>query len=357
MKENKGITLVALIVTIIVLLILAGVTIAMLSGEDGVLNRAKQAKEIHEEAAEKELRRLTQMEASMNTENHDYYDKNKDKAVIPAGFAVSQVEGENTIADGLVIIDKNGNEFVWIPVNENNTFERRPGYAEGVLQDISRFAEVDETGTNSKVEENQEIKDEAIAMYSSVTTNGGFYIGRYEAGIESETPRENGDAITEDRVVVQKDKNVYNWLGWSDSRVMTDITGGAVELARNFAKEQGLDTTKVHSTLCYGVQRDTALNFIDPGYQGYAQDSTGKGNYYVSSFIKTGTNDNYKLKNIYDMAGNVYEWTMEVEDDNKRIRRGGGYTNKGWNVPASYRSSLYTTDKAASIGFRISIYL
>ena len=56
----------------------------------------------------------------MNTKETTHTDDSTgdEKTVtIPAGFAVSQVEGENMIADGLVIIDQNGNEFVWVPVN------------------------------------------------------------------------------------------------------------------------------------------------------------------------------------------------------------------------------------------------
>ena len=98
------------------LLILAGVTIATLTGDNGLLNRASEAKEKTQIASEDELRKLTMLEASTNLENLPYTDKNGNTAIIPAGFAVSQVEGENEIATGLVITDSEGNEFVWIPI-------------------------------------------------------------------------------------------------------------------------------------------------------------------------------------------------------------------------------------------------
>ena len=122
--RNKGITLIALVVTIIILLILAAVTIAALSGDNGILRNAAKAKEETEKAEEDELRKLTALEAATNLENQPYIDKNGDTATIPAGFEVSQIEGENTIKDGLVIIDKNGNEFVWVPVEDFNDFKR-----------------------------------------------------------------------------------------------------------------------------------------------------------------------------------------------------------------------------------------
>ena len=119
-NSAKGITLIALVITIIVLLILAAVSIATLTGQNGILTRANEAKTETEEAKEDELRRLTALEAATNLENKEYKDKNEDTVTIPAGFAVSQVEGENTIEDGLVIIDSRGNEFVWVPVSQEN---------------------------------------------------------------------------------------------------------------------------------------------------------------------------------------------------------------------------------------------
>ena len=97
------------ILNIIVLLILAGVTIATLTGPNGIITRANEAKEATEQAKQDELRRLTALEAATNLENTTHTDNStgEEKTVtIPAGFAVSQVEGENTIADGLVIIDQ-----------------------------------------------------------------------------------------------------------------------------------------------------------------------------------------------------------------------------------------------------------
>ena len=116
--KEKGITLIALVITIIVLLILAGITISMVVGDNGILTRAQDAKNKTEQATKEELKELTQAEASTNLETKEYKDSNGDIAIIPSGFAVSQVEGEQTIEQGLVVIDSSGNEFVWIPVND-----------------------------------------------------------------------------------------------------------------------------------------------------------------------------------------------------------------------------------------------
>mgnify|MGYP005774750649 CR=1 FL=1 len=98
---------------------MAGVTIATLTGDNGILNQATKTKEETQKASEDELRKLTMLEAITNLENTIYTDKNNETITIPAGFAVSQIYGENTIEDGLVIIDSNGNEFVWVPCTEN----------------------------------------------------------------------------------------------------------------------------------------------------------------------------------------------------------------------------------------------
>ena len=117
-KGARGITLIALVITIIVLLILAGVSIATLTGENGILTRANEARTQTEDAKEDELRRLTALEAATNLENtthtetitqtgEDGAEETKEVTVtIPAGFAISQVDGENSVEDGLVVIDQ-----------------------------------------------------------------------------------------------------------------------------------------------------------------------------------------------------------------------------------------------------------
>ena len=111
MKNKRGITLISLVITIIVLLILAGITISGIVGNDGILNQSQNAKTKTDLAKEQELRDLTMGEAMTNLEL-TWYKDGENKVPIPTGFAVSQVEGENKVDDGLVIIDSEGNEFV-----------------------------------------------------------------------------------------------------------------------------------------------------------------------------------------------------------------------------------------------------
>ena len=348
-KNERGITLIALVITVIVLLILAAVSIATLTGENGILIRANEAKEETEEAKEDELRRLTALEAATNTENTTHTDDStgEEKTVtIPAGFAVSQVEGENTIANGLVIIDKNGNEFVWIPVNDYSNFKRIQGYEKGELQDIANYGEADENGINIHRDETSYTKEEAKNMYASVKKYKGFYIGRFETGIENNIE------------VIKKNVRPYTNIAWSTSGTETETnnnTGGAVEIARNFDELYGYKNTT--TTLCYGVQWDSTIIYIDPSYSNYAKNSTGKGNYKADSIIKTGSNDNYKMNNIYDLAGNAIEWTMESYNISQKACRGSSYKNDGSQYPSSTRAPIVPRLINETLGFRISMYI
>ena len=137
-KKNKGITLIALVITIIILLILAGVSISMLTGNNGILTQAKLAKENTAQAKEEEKNKLSINNNYINeilenavpgkevteTKKDNYVDSNGEKATVPEGFTID--ETENIISKGLVIHgpDKtngdSGSEFVWVPVPDIN---------------------------------------------------------------------------------------------------------------------------------------------------------------------------------------------------------------------------------------------
>ena len=104
------------------------------------MTQAQEAKVKTEEAKIDEQRKLASLEAVTNLENKPYTDKKGDTAIIPAGFAITGIEGEDTIKDGLVITDSEGNEFVWIPVTDSSSYVRNPEYANGLtLEDDSDY--------------------------------------------------------------------------------------------------------------------------------------------------------------------------------------------------------------------------
>ena len=268
------------------------------------------------------------------TQKSEYTD-GTDTAIIPKGFTVSNAEGEKTIANGLVIYDipesevesvnwtaKTGdvytvqtlyNQFVWVPVPNASDFIRYDGYYNGALEsnqswfDFANCSEPFESGYSTESSEYQ-------AMYNSVTTNKGFYVARYEASNNSGTAES------------KQGKNVWNYIPWGTS--MSDIgTSGAVYKSQQMYKNKtGYEAT---STLIYGVQWDAIMTWIDPAYKtgtcntstSFVANSTGKGYYNQSSPTTTGSSEDYSVKNIYDLGGNVYEWTMEAYDTISRVYR------------------------------------
>ena len=323
-RKEKGITLIALVITIIVLLILAGVSIAMLTGQNGILTQAQNAKNRTEEAAANEANILNQYNEILSnvsgggtttggdeeqatvgeivTGGNKPY-TNNGTAIIPEGFAI--VPGLDDVSQGLVISDvandteNRGNQFVWVPVENFSEFKR---------YDFQNNKEVSSSYTE-KSGDGVTTGTEAQDMYKSVKDNKGFYIGRYEAGNDGSN-----------NAVSKKGVNVYNFKKWGNS--MTDETGGAVEKARNFDTQSG--HTNVTSTLVYGVQWDAVMRWIskDDNLKGYLTDSSDIGNYSGSFNSKTGSNDKYQMKHIYDLAGNVSEWTMEANSTSDRVNRG-----------------------------------
>ncbi len=439
-ETNKGITLIALVITIIVLLILAGVSIATLTGENGILKKADTAKNQTTEAEEKEQINLAyttivadklhnnerkdviisadelqkeltnqnvnttatdkdskQIEVTFNTTNNKYTieketgkitgptnsggqtptepeyntattvkdaitqdkpfkeqtpiaDSSNKTVTIPADFKIASDSAE-TIAEGVVIEDRNGNQFVWVPVDNIANFKAIEGYTEGSLQDrLTNCTEPFASGYSTET-------NEYNTMKQSVKDNHGFYIGRFEAGKDS-----NGN------VVVKKGANVYNNVPWGNA--MNDIEGtsntggkvGAVKLSKEFASKNNY--TGVTSTLCYGVQWDATMQFMDSNYingncaeNSYVRNSTNKGHYGASSPTTTGSKPEYAEKNIYDMAGNVWEWIMEAYYTDRRVDRGGGYNYSSSNAPVSHRGYDKPDFACDGIGFRIALYL
>ncbi len=263
---------------------------------------------------------------------------------IDTGLVISDVEGDD------LDNSKHGNQFVWVPVPDIDNFKRVAGYISGSKQPYTEdnYSEPYTSGYSTEGAEYDK-------MVSSVTKNGGFYIGRFEAGKDT-----NGN------VIVQKNADVYNNIKWGNAT--NNPVEGAVEKAKEFAEQKGYEG--VTSTLVYGIQWDATMQFFDNRYidgiptqdipNSYVSYSEGKGNYKDDSTnnpTKTGAKDDYCVKNIYDMAGNVFEWTMEATGST-RVVRGGSYNMTGYNQPASGRVSfIRVTYSSDEIGFRVALYI
>ena len=427
--KEKGITLIALVVTIVVLLILAGVSLNAIFSENGIIKRAKDAQNKMDEATQNDLDSINELnnwidgktngttggnetggnttlksyeeagkDANNNgvlTENASYTDSKNATVTIPKGFKVSDVaktedtDGEQTVSTGLVIQDANGNEFVWVPVNYTATGTLDDDGLDSGFKDTFKRSTTGSNYTEPYAsgygENGAEEKSDYLKMMKSVQKNKGFYIGRYEAGT-TEPRTSSTTGISE--VVVKRDAYPYIYVKWGDS-MNTVGNVGAVYLSKHMYDKKDIGAT---STLCYGVQWDAAMKFVADSTHS-TSDSTNWGNYknnawtidrttasYTDStnvatgswtkitsnksktnsesiLLTTGASDTFKVKNIFDLAGNVWEWTMEANSSTIRVLRGGDYSSNGSSNPASNRLSDSPADSNNDFGFRSALYL
>ena len=311
-QREKGITLIALVITIIVLLILAGVSIAMLTGQNGILTQAQNSKRAAEESAENEKKQLSQAEANTHLEAYNYTDAEGNIAKIPAGYAVSNVEGENLVSKGLVIIGSNGNEYVWIPCTKD-TYKREET-AWGVEDDGNSRAIKDEltlTGVTPTAEESNngittavlnEIVGQVTNEINSVENNGGYYIGRYEVG------KENNNAV------IKSNQEPYANIKWSEAyKQAKEIDAGTSAtsyLCSSYAWDTAINFIQTHSTATnYATSR---YSFNENWLDKEVKDKNGKviKNANIAERLNTGLTTSYA--NIYDMGGNEAEFTTEL---------------------------------------------
>ena len=352
----------------------------MLTGENGILTQAQRVKKETENAEKEEDTIINQYESyinqATNTEavvgeivtggNRPY--TNNGTAIIPEGFMI--VPGLDDVEEGLVISDNasdtekegenlvaEGNQFVWVPVPDFDEFKRHDFGNQGI-PDENFVTDIDELMENKYYEpvaDGIANTTEVEKMYKSVKDNKGFYIGRYEAGNDGEN-----------NAISKKNQNPYVKIKWGNSS--SDETGGAVEKARNFDTQSG--HTNVSSTLVYSVQWDAVMRWMSKGTKEEQElliDSISKGNYYdnddTNNPAKTGAVDSYQIKNIYDLAGNISEVTMELTVNSKFedvvVHRGGNYSyNNGVHYPCTFRNYGYpNSDDSNNCGFRIALFL
>ena len=408
-KGNKGITLIALVITIIVLLILAGVTIAALSGDNGILKRATEAKEQTNQKNDEETEKIGGYESTIdqyvdgngggsgsggsgggtgtNFTNVNTSDSNPAGAV-PANSTVVEADADK----GIVIKDKNNNEWVWIEVPKTTVFSGltidttntlteqnytdiknkliayATKYREGKAGEGLNWTDEWYNGCGM---ESGEYKTAYQKMLKSVYTYGGFWIGRYEAGIEG-TTTETTNARTSyttvtigssPKAISQKDAIPYNYLYCSEAQAL------AKEMTPN---------SNYTSSLMFGIQWDLVCKYLEvKGRLSVAdikEDSSSWGNYRnvkienitsgkyaifdtntwelgtwtqisgtytkptdYETLLSTGISDYTKKMNIYDFAGNEWEWTLEKTSSSSHpcAYRGGSCSAIGYYYQAS----------------------
>ena len=399
LKNNKAITLIALVVTIVVLLILAGISISLVVGDNGLIRKSRDAKKQYEEAQANELAMTDEagdlidetvtgvakpVKVPVGTKANkngtiDGKEGNANNPTIPknytpidAGEATwgdgTNSPKQNAVDHGLVIKDDSGNEWVWIPVDsttlgnmveisteaktlcgtsgdtavttnkysktitigkgsDTETISRTtPGTtnssrepdlvvgSDGASSDVKDKTILGETGTKEQLA--QLFVAEYNEMITSIAKYGGFYIGRYELS-------EAG---------VQKDKPTLTSTNWYNL----------------YTKCKSLNASeKVETRMIWGCQWDVACDFIaNKGDKKNIKDSSSWGNYHftsvkaddgttelkprgTSAMLNTGKTTFTMANNIYDLAGNCYEWTQEAGGSFYRADRGGSFEVNG----------------------------
>ena len=407
-KKISGITLIALVVTIVVLLILAGITISLVFSENGIIAKAREAAEKTNQAVINEQEQMNEVGTIIDNmlngigestppkpegpEMPEGWDGNKvnavesaDKVVVPVpkGYTASSVATENKVSEGFVIYENtNGedkkeevndnnkdtarttrNQFVWVPVaNPSEMYGTdKDGKKWGKLYNFSangitaknwteqdsvisitatsggssfREPDIIDADSSNSVTISQ-LETEFNNMIESVKKYGGFYIGRYETGNLSQ----------EKASIIKNNSDIGNQTWYT-----------------MYKKAKGIAVNNnVTSSMIGGSQWDATMRWMynsgNEEKKKYTYDSRGKGNYSSDSPIATGSIEAYAVNNIYDMAGNVSDWTIEAYSTVLRVTRGGNYSDDGSNGPASVRRSSNPTNSIDNYGFRVALYM
>ena len=412
-NRNKGITLIALIITIIILLILVGVSINLAIKGDLFGSAEKAVSGTNDKTAQEqtrvdelmgELGRVEEQQRQDNlpgtrvTENTKYVSNGK-IAWIPAGFTISKVEGETTIDGGLVIylindkteeeiksltwtgtelenLKKTYDQFVWIPISHeqiNNMFicqakttsngscnivaengtakctthnstqmagrlyasntgeNYKKAYTEvytansglrepdvvtgnntgdgtsndGSSTNLGYMSTVtgDNTSYTSTAKFKETLQNEYNEIVALIYNAGGYYVGRYET---SNITKTKGTAI--------------NIVAGAYSGITSKIWYYMYALQKAYVANKGLGN-KVKSSMMLGACNDQMLEFVNvPGK--YDVTTAGNVEHNFSGNYNTGSQSTDMSKNIYDLEGNVCEWTTEADNTDSRVYRG-----------------------------------
>lgn len=445
-KSTKGITLISLVITIIILIILAGITINLSLGENGLFGRAKEARDKYLASAEDEQRELNELYKQLGIENLPENTKEnpqeigkevalkdgwgtqtvkytntknglevKDLTKVATVYAVSVGNGDTvpvpkdfyyvggTLATGVIISDNpddrygynpetkkendtnldktahtyrkklQGNQFVWIPCSIDN------------YNFVTTYAK--NTNANYGYEQ-------IPGEIAQIEKYGGFYVGRYEAGICMPTGT-NNSGITTANILDGTSASSWQCSEFTLATGKPVVQAGAIpwyhanhSTASNVAENMYKGNSYVTSGLMTGTMWDQMIAKIGDGNtttsgnynnSAYTSDegiyhttagSSGTGAWSTTSASKTsgtywlvesGMLDTYARYHIYDTAGNLWEWVEQVASDSSSnvafTLRGGSFDNDASAYPASYRNYDYASSTFTDSGFRVALYL
>ena len=438
-SNQTGITLIALVVTIVVLLILAGVSINAIFSENGIIKRAKDAQNKMDQATQNDLDAINGLNnwidgkingssgGNDNLPTSDLPSVANETIPYYPDTTFTKLEGTN-LDNGLVIQDESGNEYVWIEVpkslyaessynTKTTTADQKPTKStdyDKIEYCLHKYTDYYRNGTSfTDTYYSDATTGLTSAQYTtlkqkmlkSVYENGGFWIGRYEAGITTNRTARGDATVAPLSKAGEVEAPVYPY---------TYVTCSQAQTLANMKT-----TGNYTSSLMFGVQWDLVLKHIEvrEAVKGTAletiqsalvSDSSSWGNYNNASFeinrgkyadyksgslsttwtpynqttsnnfvnssrvkqtqssgngilLTTGASDACKKMNIYDLAGNVWEWTLEYTANTSYpcAARGGHYYDRGGSdTPVRSRCSDGTTNSLYNgvVGFRSSLF-
>ena len=322
-------------------------------------------------------------------------------AYIPAGFKVSTSSLTKKIANGLVIEDEEGNQYVWIPVenavydeqtsinesykpmfrlqqNSNqyyesvyynfsgitssanlgfrlgNAYYREPSlvtnsnanyswiYTAGNNYDATNYNKLADLGINSPNEMGAYLNNQYTQMAQSIAKYGGYYVGRYETSLYTE------QGVNSTNGVVAKSIKDVTPMASADWYKMYLVENSG------YASNPYYSSSSVESMMITGSQWDTMLNFILTGSD--KNKVTAVTGNHTGTREETGLFGNDIMSNIFDLSSNVREWTLEAYSSTYREVRGGFYDATDTN-PASHRHNDYPTTVNYVLGSRLALYV
>ena len=414
-KEEKGITLVALVVTIIVLIILAGVTLNIVLDQDGIINKAQQAVGDYDNAQREEQELLNQVANYINNPGGGSGGGENTNVPIPNGYTASQISTEDSEAEGLVIYeipegatvnwtdneDSNGknqstitlpgeteaknlqetvNQYVWIPVDINSMVMCESNSGTSVCNLV-----YDEVADTLTCQTHPATATNLVGRLYISSLTGNSYIMNFTKRDQTynTSSYHEPNAVSSDtsnNVTIDQLKSDFTAMaksvakngGFYISRYEVGANGdskknqlvltaassdeinylGASNWYGLYNTIRNIDENK---QMIWGCQYDQVIKFLKEN----GEDPENGHTYIATSRALSGQNEQDCMRNIYDLEGNHYEWTAEAYSTSYRAHRGSIYFNAGLGdfYPASNRNFYNPTDSANNISSRTTLYL
>ena len=312
---------------------------------------------------------------------------------LPSGFTKV---GGTSLSNGYTIQDSKGNQYVWVEVPMTDEVYPTAGLNikdftteeyTAIETDLRTYTNDYRNGTSYKDEYYSDATTGLTSgeytalkqkMLKSVYRNGGFYIGKYETGIEDKTKTSGSSSTAPTEIpVIKQNAYPYNYVTCSQAQTLTN----------------SMESGNYTSSLMFGLQWDLVLKYLEtkgtaqaylktnstnwgnynnnlweitnenskyaPNGSGWTSGAYGKKTSNSNILLSTGASETFSKQGIYDIAGNVWEWTLEhatSDSDLPCAPRGGDYNSDGSYNPAAYRGNDPTTNYGLYIGFRVSLF-